>query len=398
MTNTASFKQIWQLSLFSFIVAAISGFLYRYGMLYSLPEWLHFANIRHAHSHLMFFNWICAPIMVWMAASITGCTSEKLIRKFTTCLYSMLFLGFLSFPLFLVYGYHSVAIGTANLPLAAIVSGLVMLNWYWFARLYYSNRKGAPSTLSMSFFDGALLALIISSLGAWGVSVFQFTNVDSPLTASAMTHFFLTVFTEGWAVLGILGIIWSQIQDKESLITITPGWLWIPILFGSMMVFPFSLTQTMITPLMLSAAKAGLVLIVLSLSLNVWLLIKSKELNGFLWKSVIALLILKILLQSLAILPVDIWPGEHGLRVLYLHMLLLGFVSITLFESFHPSRNWFAKVLFTTSVFLVVISLINISGYWPARFIIPNIYFWIMIIAILPIIPATHIWISDLLN
>lgn len=60
------FRQLWQLSLFSFIMAAITGFLYRYGMLYPMPELFYFVNIRHAHSHLMFFNWVCPPLMILM--------------------------------------------------------------------------------------------------------------------------------------------------------------------------------------------------------------------------------------------------------------------------------------------------------------------------------------------
>src|SRR5690625_7783009 len=63
-------KRIWQLSLFSFLVAAFTGFLYRYGLFYPLPGDLGFANIRHAHSHLMFFNWITPPLLSWMVAAL----------------------------------------------------------------------------------------------------------------------------------------------------------------------------------------------------------------------------------------------------------------------------------------------------------------------------------------
>lgn len=394
MKTLKPFNRVWQLSLLSFIIAAVTGFLYRYGMLYPLPEGINFANIRHAHSHLMFFNWICPPIMIWMISKVRSLKQSTEITGFKYCFYAMVFLGFLSWPLFLLYGYHSVPIGSAALPLAAIVSGLVMITWYWFAWLWYKLRKNADSTIALTFYDGALAALLISSLGAWGVSIFQFTPVDSPQISSAMTHFFLAVFTEGWAVLGVLGIIWQKANSTK--ISINPAWLWQPILFGSMLIFPFSLNQSVITPAMHYTAIAGALLIAGSFGLNLFLLIRSTALKGFIWKTIFGLMGIKILLQVATILPLDIWPGEHGLRVLYLHILLLGIISILLIDVFYPKHFHKAKSVFTITVLLVVISLVMISGYWPAGWVPTNLYFWVMIIALLPALPALWMFIRDL--
>ena len=394
MNSIKTFNKVWQLSLLSFIIAALTGFLYRYGMLYPLPEWINFANIRHAHSHLMFFNWICPPIMIWMISKVISSNQTEEAQAFKRCFYVMIFLGFLSWPLFLLYGYHSVLIGSASLPLAAIVSGLVMITWYWFAWLWYRLRKNTDSSLSLFFYDAALAALLVSSLGAWGVSIFQFTPIDNPLLSSAMTHFFLAVFTEGWAVLGILGIIWQKVNSVK--ISINTGWLWQPILFGSMLIFPFSLNQSVITPAMHYTAIAGALLIAGSFGLNLFLLLKSDALKGFIWKTIFGLMGIKILLQVATILPLDIWPGEHGLRVLYLHILLLGIISILFFEVFYPKTLAQAKNLFAATVLLVLISLTMISGYWPVSFTPPNLYVWIMILAGLPVIPAGWIYLHSI--
>jgi hypothetical protein len=384
------YRKIWQLSLLSFIIAAVTGFLYRYGMLYPLPDWLNFANIRHAHSHLMFFNWISPPVMAWMAVVLTRKRTKLPENSVKGCLYTMLFLGFLSYPFFLLYGYHSVSIGTVSLPLAAIISGLVMITWYWFGWIYYQHKNSGLSSLSVLFFDAALLALMISSLGAWGVSIFQFTAVDSPLVSSAMTHFFLAVFTEGWAVLAILGMMWNRVEERSGPVhlSFSSGWLWLPVLFGSMLIFPFSLSQTLVTPPMLFSAKLGLLLIVGALSANLYLLLKAGLFTGFIWRSVLVLLGLKILFQFMAVFPFDIWPGEHGLRVLYLHILLLGLISFVLIEVCQPESNIAARVLFATTVFAVLISLVFISGYWPPEWMVPQPYFWVMIIAFLPVLPS----------
>lgn len=387
-----TYKLVWQLSLGSFILAALTGFLYRFGMLYPLPASLDLINIRHAHSHLMFFNWISPPMMAWMASSMAGRKGVSIKHgKYKWCLYSMLFLGFLSYPFFLFYGYRTVAIGSANLPLAAILSGFVMFTWYWFAWLYYCDRNRTVDDLSLSIFDGALAALLISSLGAWGVSIFQFGGVDNPLLSSALTHFFLAVFTEGWAVLGIIGMIWDQ--SNTSPLPVDSGWLWKPILIGSMLIFPFSLTQSMVSPLMLYSAKTGLVLIVISLSINLFFFLKNGY-NGFIWKTIFSLIGIKILFEIIAILPVNLWPGEHGLRILYLHLLLLGIVSITLFQIYYIDHQLTQRQLFTGTVLLVLLSLFMISGYSPSWMIPSQPYLWVLVIAILPVIPAGWIFLN----
>jgi len=172
-------------------------------------------------------------------------------------------------------------------------------------------------------------------------------------------------------------------------------WLWQPILFGSMLIFPFSLSENVITPAMHYTAKSGALLIAGSLTLNLYLLVKSRQLNGFIWKTILVLLAVKIVFQYAAIFPTGIWPGEHGLRVLYLHVLLLGIFSVLMIEVFHPNQFRMPKLIFAGSVLLVLISLTTISGYWPPAFIPPNLYSWIMIVAFLPVIPVAWILLKS---
>lgn len=387
------YQTVWKLSLFSFLLAALTGFLYRFGMLYPLPHSLDLVNIRHAHSHLMFFNWISPPIMVWMVSALASQKSGLNHKAFKTCLYSMIGLGFLSYPFFLLYGYHSASFGSVDLPIAAIISGLIMITWYWFAWLYFQNRTGNSSDFSLNLFDGALTALLISSLGAWGVSVFQFSGIHNPLFSSALTHFFLAVFTEGWAILGILGIIWNYIKPRPP--AMQNGWLWQPLLVGSMLIFPFSLTQSLVTPLMLLSAKTGLILIILSLILHLYIFLKSKKFTGFVLKTILGLIGFKILFQAIAVLPIDLWPGEHGIRILYLHLLLLGIVSISLFRVFSFRDHSIGVQLFTGSVLLVIGSLFLISGYSPTWLIPDQPYYIVLYIALLPVIPSAWILLRN---
>jgi len=390
--NKHYFARIWQLSLLSFITAGITGFLFRYGLLYPLPESINLANIRHAHSHLMLFNWICPPIMARMAWVVTDKMDKSHIRPFIIIIFTMIFLGFLSYPFFLLYGYHSVDMGSVSLPIAAILSGLVMITWYGFAWLYFKHRQKSNRSISLTLFDAALVALIVSSLGAWGVSVFQFTEYDNPLVSSAMTHFFLGVFTEGWVVLGIFGMIWDKLDEPQ--FAYHSGWLWVPLLFGSILIFPFSLNHTIITLEMHFTANIGLIFIVISLILHLFLILQQKKLAGFIWKMIAAFVAVKILFLIMAVLPLDIWPGEHGPRILYLHLLLLGLTSTVFVQTFHFNRDNVAKIFYVIAVLLVLISLLFISGLWPLKWMVPDVYWWVMIAATLPLIPALWLFIS----
>jgi len=383
------FFNVYRLSLLSFILAAATGALFRYGLIFPLPDALALDNIRHAHTHLMFFNWISPPVMAWMATLLIHSDTKLSEESVQRCLYSMLILGFLSYPFFLFFGYRSVDLGFASLPLSAIISGLIMLTWYWFAVLYFTHRKQAKPTSALEIFDGALIALLVSSLGAWGVSAAQLFEGISSLIPSALTYFFLSVFTEGWAVLAGIGVLWSSVELPKPKITV--GWLYLPLLFGSMLLFPLSFSTSLITTEMLIAARTGLSLIVISLSVNLFYFLQATSLkHRFLFYSLLTILALKIIVQTISIFPTGFWIGVHGLRILYLHLIMLGFISVTLIHylPFSKKPTLFISSFFIVTVWLLLISLAAISGYWPASLAVPNVYMWVFWVALLPLLPA----------
>lgn len=387
---------VWRLSLISFMTAALTGFLYRFGMIIPLPEVFEFSNIRHAHSHLMFFNWVCPPFMVWMYHAAHTSDSSSAHVSFAWCMYTMMGLGFISFPFFLLYGYQPVQIGSAGIPVAAVISGLIMVTWYWFAWIYFNHRKATDRHLSVHLFDAAVIALIISSLGAWGVSVFQFIEGTGTLLTTAMTSFFLSVFTEGWVVLAVLGILYSLNTNSGEAVIQNTGWYYVPILFGSMLIFPFSINKSLLSGGMLIAAYCGLILSGGGLALHLWRIRVKQRQSGLVQHAIPFFMLLKIVFMAAAVLPLGIWPGEHGLRVLYLHTLLLGLASVVLIEAFHRGRDKMSKGLFVISVYIILITLAAISGYMPESLRISGLYHWVMMAAFLPSIPAAMLLFSDL--
>lgn len=392
-----TFRTIWLWSLGFFGLAVLTGFLFRLGMIVSLPGGLSLTNIRHAHSHLMFFNWV-TPIPMAFIARYMVRDVPSAARPFKQCIYSVMAIGAASYPFFLFFGYRSVQIGGTDFPVSVVLSGLVMIGWYVFTGIYLNHRSRSPERLPRLFYDASLLMLTVSSLGAWGVAVLQFAGVEQPLLPTAMTHFFLTVFTEGWCVLITLGILYEY--SGIDLSPFSQQWLVAPILLGAPLMFPFGIMEGLLTPALLVTTRVGAFLVSTGLILNLYLL--RKQIGQPYWRWVMGLLLLKIVMQlGAAALPSSIWLGEHGLRILYIHVLLLGFVSLTFFSArqslYHSGPNTSLKWI-NAAILLVLISLVMISGWWPDMFLPSNVYRVIAGIALIPFFAILIEWMMIFRN
>ena len=380
-------QKVWLWSLSFFLLAALTGFLYRWGLIGGDTLGLRMSNVRHAHSHLMFFNWVTPVPMAFIAYRLMKKTPEA-YHSFKWCIGSIMLIGFLSYPFFLMYGYHPVPLGTAELPLSVILSGLVMIGWYWFGLIYLKYRKKADSSLSQLFYDGALVLLVISSLGAWGVAVAQFANVDNNLISGALTRFFLTTFTEGWCVLAATGIFYD-LSGQDHPLPVDKNWLIAPIVLGAPLMFPLGLSVDLLNDSLLWTAKFGSLMVAIGLGVNIWYMARVvPNRNKPAWMFVLALLALKVAAQLSAVfLPETLWLGQHGLRVLYLHLLLLGFVSTLFFVAIHSVFSKSSRAglyMFMGTVLILLSTLVLISGLWPTEWLPNNIYLWVTIGALLP--------------
>jgi len=380
-------QKVWLWSLLFFLLAALTGFVYRWGLIGGDTLGLRMSNVRHAHSHLMFFNWVTPVPMAFIAYRLMKKTPEA-YHSFKWCIGSIMLIGFLSYPFFLMYGYHPVPLGTAELPLSVILSGLVMIGWYWFGLIYLKYRKKADSSLSQLFYDGALVLLVISSLGAWGVAVAQFANVDNNLISGALTHFFLTTFTEGWCVLAATGIFYD-ISGQDYPLPVDKNWLIAPIVLGAPLMFPLGLSVDLLNDSLFWTAKFGSLMVAIGLGVNIWYMARVVPYrNKPAWMFVLALLALKVAAQLSAVfLPETLWLGQHGLRVLYLHLLLLGFVSTLFFVAIHSVFSKSSRAglyMFMGTVLILLSTLVLISGLWPTEWLPNNIYLWVTIGSLLP--------------
>lgn len=394
MTFDKHYLVLWKLSLFSFCLAALTGFLYRCAGLGVLSPIAMPQNLKHAHSHLMFFNWLTVSLFIIVLQYCLPRTAEALQRRLIICIYTSLILGFLAYGLFLTFGYQSVVVVQRKLPLAAIVSGLVMLSWYYFIYNYFSyQRRSLSAGYSVDnrttacqprVIRQAFVGLIFCSLGAWSISIFQLKPLFNPFLVTTFTHFFLTVFIEGWAGLMVLGLLRSRLVVYNS-DTYEKRFECL-VLLGSLMIFPFALPRADVTSGLYYLAYVGLSFLIIGWSLT-FLQLRAGRFSSPLDRVLLAMVAVKVFLMLAIFLPVPFWPGEHGLRIFYVHFMLLGLASMTILQITGAKESEWLRQLFMLTVLILLVSLILISGYWPAELFPANTYLIVAVVALLPVIP-----------
>lgn len=394
---------MWQLSLGCFLLAAFTGVLYRFGMIGYLPDGLGLENVRHAHSHLMFFGWAVPFPLVIILRRFRDKMSEPTsgYRIMRHSLFASLIFGLLAYPFFLFFGYHPVPVGSGTLPLSVICSGLVMLSWYGFMIGYLKARSLVEGESSQMWFDGALILLTVCTLGAWGVAVVQALAPSNYLLMKGLTHFFLATFTEGWVVLIILAIILYQLQPSRNNWKMAPHIALGCIALGAPLTFPYGISESLLNDTLLAVARLGGLLSAIGIGgvlVALWNDGGWKRASAI-WVWPLSLIGIKALMQfTVSVLPFSFWLSDHALRILYLHILLLGAFTLVMavWMQKESGINKQFYYLIVGSVLSVLISLVFPTSLWPVALSGSWIYYMLPIIALLPPLAYGAQWIKIL--
>lgn len=386
-----------KLSLAAFILAGLTGFLYRLSFIGFDFGRLNLANIRHAHSHLMFFSW-AVPLpfyfIIRKLTQVSGVNGSNILMYRMAVLAALL--GFVSWPLFFFYGYRPVSLGTLDLPLSVIISGLVMLCWYGFMVGYIKIRKHIEADFSLHFYDYSLLMLFISSLGAWGVAALQFADLANPLYSKSMTHFFLSSFTEGWTLLVLFGVLFHTLGIREQETAFPIQWGGVMILFGAPLTFPYGINEHLLTPELLWTARAGSLLTAAGLLWSTHALMRSGRRMTWFIRLIAGILVIKALVQTgVSIVPSQVWISHHGLRIFYLHLILLGGFTFGMFVGLYLQSDTKKGLgMMAASIVVLLASLLVYTPFWPAEWTSFQIFRLVALIALFPVLAAAYSWFS----
>jgi hypothetical protein len=364
-------RRLYALALLSFILAGFTGALMRWWMLNGFPVGVNFINVRHAHSHWMYFGWVTPALMALIAARLPALTGRSFSRGVVWVIASTLFLGVISFGAFFAWGYQPAEVAGKRLPLGIIVSSLHMIPWGLYIFLYWRAARGLTRTRPMRLWDAALFFMALSSAGGLARASLAMLQIQDPFLSAASVHMFLDLFSDGWFVLGLLGLYVSWLP--------APGgvrWFdWLVIL-GLPFSFLLGVPVELVPPdLRLAASLAG-GLVAGGMLLQVGGLLRTQP--GTLlsaWKLPLLLLGLKALMQLGVLFPaLAVWGEQQGLRLLYLHVLLLGFVTLgaaaqeeAVLDEAPFSRCGLLPISGLVGfVLLLLASLLPLTGLWPS--------------------------------
>lgn len=102
------------MALASFTLAGLTGAGLRFGLLFGFPWGLNYADVRHAHSHLMFFAWV-TPSAMLLAAQALSDRGRRLPGGALVAIAAAV-TGVLAYLPFLTSGYRLTEIGGNALP------------------------------------------------------------------------------------------------------------------------------------------------------------------------------------------------------------------------------------------------------------------------------------------
>src|SRR5690625_5441509 len=102
--------------------------------------------VRHGHSHLMYFGWITPVLMAGFVALNRNLFSAAYVKR---VMIGVFIAAAASYPMFLFFGYSLRQIGSAEIPIAVIVSSLNMFAWYAFVA-HYIRRDRKSTRLNSS--------------------------------------------------------------------------------------------------------------------------------------------------------------------------------------------------------------------------------------------------------
>src|SRR5690625_648176 len=356
--------RIWRAALLTFLLAAGTGMFLRFGLLHGFPGGLQFGDVRHAHSHLMFFGW-ATPVLMLLLLKLTG---RNRGRAVPLLLGAVLLTSLSTYVPFLLSGYRFTVIGSRALPLSMIASALCGLTWYAFLFMWLRRNRQADRQPADVFFSAALVLLLLSSLAAASLA---FAGILHWGTAAinSLAMFFLELFAEGWFGLAVIGVAYRLHPAarvgrgaRTGLLLLSSGLVMRCLAdallangIGNPVFFVHSGNFLAGSGMFLALAPLAAVLL--------------RQRPG-LWHVTIALLGLKGTFDLLFTVPyVSALSDAAGLRVLYLHAFLLGAVSIGLIAA--ARRVWGRRAfrlpwLFTAAVLVMTGALLPVSGAWPA--------------------------------
>ncbi|MEP7255437.1 MAG: hypothetical protein ABI666_06650 [Ferruginibacter sp.] len=357
-----------KIALFNLLIVATIGVILRYKILYSLP-FIDQKHLLHGHSHFAFAGWITQAIMTLLVIYLARQNGNAIYKRYKWLLYGNLFTAYgmlVAFPIE-GYGLYSIIFSTASIFVS-----------YFFAVFFWRDlNRLQQKTPTHLWFKAAVFFNALSSLGAFVLAIMMVKRIVFQNAYLAAEYFYLHFQYNGWfffACMGLLCEVLRKIEvDQKILIRVFRLFAFasVPAYFLSALWMDLPLWVYILVILSAIAQVIGWGKAVMEIK-NKWPVIKTtlpltaKWIMGF---SAVALTA-KLLLQLGSTVPSlsDLAFGFRPIVIGYLHLVLLGVISLFLLSYFFAGeyiqankKTSFAVFLFASGVILNEI-LLMIQG------------------------------------
>ena len=359
---------MWSWVFAAFVLAGLTGVAFRLGMVGALPGPLELGDVRHAHSHLMFFGWAAPALMLLIADRLQPLAGN--VRSMRRAAVWALAAGFTAYPVFLVSGYGTVAVLGRPVPLSVLVASANGVAWLAFAVAYRRATRGMVRDRALRLWDAAVVFLLLAPVGAMGRGMADATGAE-PFWSSSAIHAFLGWFADGWLLLGVLGLAWHSLGGIE----------WTARLGQRLVVAGLPLSVLAWSSMQGRPPGVGILVAsaVVVVGVGVLLLVASmlrprmrrsprarvRVSPRTLWVVPLAALALRGIAEPLGLLGFGASTVGGAGHVLYLHLLLLGGVSTGFVTALAADEPAVARLLraWWTAMAIMLASLVLLT--WP---------------------------------
>ena len=329
--QTIQFNTIkWiRIALINFFIVALAGVVLRYKINFPLPL-INQKYLLHGHSHFAFAGWVSLALMALMVNYLIKSGQTTNCKKYHWILMANTVTAYGMLITFIFQGYAALSIAFSTL---SIFVSYFFIFYCW--KDLKCIKEGQHITI---WFKSALILLGVSSIGPFALAYLMSSHIVVQDLYFSAIYFFLHFQYNGWFIFACLGLLFSVLKGKYQLnlskisknlfnnlaLTVVPTYL-------------LSILGLKVPSYLFWIAAISAILQLGVLFYNYRLLqvihnspdIRLNKMTNYLWALAYASFCLKIILQSLSIIPYfsDFAFSLRPVIIGYLHLCFLGVIS-----------------------------------------------------------------------
>lgn len=350
-------KKFVHISLLFFAITALSGIWMRLFYTTQSVQVTEYTHILHGHSHMATLGWTFIAVFILFLAMIWQELSNK--KHAMAILWSTFVLTIMMFIAFLYQGYalYSIILSTIH----------IFIEYWMIAFIFITIKKVVTMPqLSKLFFYGASFFLFVSSLGPFSLGAIASQGLrDNPLFEIAI-YFYLHFQYNGWLYLMLIGLFLFYLSKKQihlnaKLIKLS-FWIYFFSLFPAVLLslLWFEVGTVGYVGAWIGAIGQFISFIILLMAMlqHVKVFIASVSQHmAISYLFIFLMLVAKHLMEfGLLYLPfAEVIYETRSVVVGYLHLLLLGFISMFIFNLYQSTgllNEEKKRVTFGIAIFL----------------------------------------------